>query len=114
MGTADSPMGDRASRHPKATKKAEVTAGGVDTAELSSKTMECTNVKGLFFIGEVGRCHGTTRRPLTFSGLGRRVRPRAALYEGTEARRAPTRAGAAGLWGCFRFFGRPQILRRCL
>jgi len=34
-------------------EKAEVTAGGVDTAELSSKTMECTNVKGLFFIGEV-------------------------------------------------------------
>jgi predicted Rossmann fold flavoprotein len=34
-------------------EKAEVTAGGVDTAELSSKTMECLNVKGLFFIGEV-------------------------------------------------------------
>jgi predicted Rossmann fold flavoprotein len=34
-------------------EKAEVTAGGVDTAELSSKTMECRNVKGLFFIGEV-------------------------------------------------------------
>jgi len=33
--------------------KAEVTAGGVDTAELSSKTMECLNVKGLFFVGEV-------------------------------------------------------------
>jgi len=34
-------------------EKAEVTAGGVDTAELSSKTMECLNIKGLFFIGEV-------------------------------------------------------------
>jgi len=33
--------------------KAEVTAGGVDTDELSSKTMECLNVKGLFFVGEV-------------------------------------------------------------
>jgi predicted Rossmann fold flavoprotein len=33
--------------------KAEVTAGGVDTNELSSKTMECTTMKGLFFIGEV-------------------------------------------------------------
>lgn len=33
--------------------KAEVTAGGVDTAELSSKTMEARNVPGLFFIGEV-------------------------------------------------------------
>jgi predicted Rossmann fold flavoprotein len=34
-------------------EKAEVTAGGVDTAELSSKTMEARNVPGLFFIGEV-------------------------------------------------------------
>ncbi len=33
--------------------KAEVTAGGVDTNELSSKTMESRNVPGLFFIGEV-------------------------------------------------------------
>jgi len=34
-------------------EKAEVTAGGVNTAELSGKTMECLNVMGLFFIGEV-------------------------------------------------------------
>jgi len=33
--------------------KAEVTRGGVDTDELSSKTMECKKVKGLYFIGEV-------------------------------------------------------------
>ena len=33
--------------------KAEVTAGGVDTRELSSKTMAATRVPGLFFIGEV-------------------------------------------------------------
>jgi predicted Rossmann fold flavoprotein len=33
--------------------KAEVTTGGVSTDELSSKTMESTKVKGLFFIGEV-------------------------------------------------------------
>jgi predicted Rossmann fold flavoprotein len=33
--------------------KAEVTLGGVDTDELSSKTMECRQVPGLFFIGEV-------------------------------------------------------------
>ena len=33
--------------------KAEVTVGGVDTRELSSKTLECRNVPGLFFIGEV-------------------------------------------------------------
>jgi hypothetical protein len=33
--------------------KAEVTAGGVDTNELSSKTMESRKVPGLYFIGEV-------------------------------------------------------------
>ena len=33
--------------------KAEVTAGGVDTDELSARTMECRKVQGLFFIGEV-------------------------------------------------------------
>jgi predicted Rossmann fold flavoprotein len=34
-------------------EKAEVTAGGVDTNELSAKTMETNKVPGLFFIGEV-------------------------------------------------------------
>lgn len=41
---------------PKGTEgygTAEVTAGGVDTDELSSKTMEAKNVSGLYFIGEV-------------------------------------------------------------
>ena len=33
--------------------KAEVTLGGVDTRELSSKTMEARSAPGLFFIGEV-------------------------------------------------------------
>jgi predicted Rossmann fold flavoprotein len=33
--------------------KAEVTAGGVDTDELSAKTLESKRVAGLFFIGEV-------------------------------------------------------------
>ncbi len=33
--------------------KAEVTRGGVDTDELSSKTMEARKAPGLFFIGEV-------------------------------------------------------------
>lgn len=33
--------------------KAEVTLGGIDTKELSSKTMESNRVKGLYFIGEV-------------------------------------------------------------
>ena len=33
--------------------KAEVTAGGVDTDELSARTMEARTVPGLFFIGEV-------------------------------------------------------------
>jgi predicted Rossmann fold flavoprotein len=34
-------------------RTAEVTLGGVDTTELSSKTMESKKQKGLFFIGEV-------------------------------------------------------------
>jgi predicted Rossmann fold flavoprotein len=34
-------------------EKAEVTAGGVSTTELSSKTMESKKTRGLFFIGEV-------------------------------------------------------------
>lgn len=41
---------------PKGTEgfgKAEVTKGGVDTNELSSKTMESKRVPGLYFIGEV-------------------------------------------------------------
>src|SRR5204863_1126536 len=33
--------------------KAEVTLGGIDTAGLSSKTMETTTIPGLYFIGEV-------------------------------------------------------------
>ncbi|MCX6136864.1 MAG: NAD(P)/FAD-dependent oxidoreductase [Ignavibacteriales bacterium] len=42
--------------HPEETEgfeKAEVTVGGVDTAMLSSKTMESKLVPGLYFIGEV-------------------------------------------------------------
>jgi len=41
---------------PKSTEgygNAEVTAGGVATGELSSKTMEATKAPGLYFIGEV-------------------------------------------------------------
>jgi predicted Rossmann fold flavoprotein len=34
-------------------EKAEVTTGGIDTEELSAKTMECRKVPGLYFIGEV-------------------------------------------------------------
>jgi predicted Rossmann fold flavoprotein len=34
-------------------RKAEVTAGGISTNELSSQTMEAKRVKGLYFIGEV-------------------------------------------------------------
>jgi predicted flavoprotein YhiN len=33
--------------------KAEVTLGGVDTRQLSSKTMAAERVPGLYFIGEV-------------------------------------------------------------
>jgi predicted Rossmann fold flavoprotein len=34
-------------------RKAEVTAGGVSTSELSSRTLEATRVPGLYFVGEV-------------------------------------------------------------
>jgi predicted flavoprotein YhiN len=34
-------------------EKAEVTAGGVSTDALSAQTMECRDVPGLYFIGEV-------------------------------------------------------------
>ena len=34
-------------------EKAEVTVGGIDTRELSSKTMEAKKASGLYFIGEV-------------------------------------------------------------
>jgi predicted Rossmann fold flavoprotein len=34
-------------------RQAEITAGGVDTRELSSKTMETSKVPGLYFAGEV-------------------------------------------------------------
>ncbi|KOO13994.1 hypothetical protein AKJ18_15465 [Vibrio xuii] len=34
-------------------RTAEVTLGGVDTNHLSSKTMECKEIKGLYFVGEV-------------------------------------------------------------
>jgi predicted Rossmann fold flavoprotein len=33
-------------------EKAEVTVGGVDTRALSSRTMECREVQGLYFVGE--------------------------------------------------------------
>jgi hypothetical protein len=42
--------------HPAGTEgydKAEVTAGGVDTNELSAKSMESRKIPGLYFIGEV-------------------------------------------------------------
>ena len=34
-------------------RTAEVTRGGVDVSQISSKTMEVNNTKGLFFVGEV-------------------------------------------------------------
>ena len=42
--------------HPTGTlgyTKAEVTLGGIDTQELSSKTFESKKAPGLYFIGEV-------------------------------------------------------------
>lgn len=39
-------------------KKAEITCGGIDTNELSSKTMEAKKIPGLYFIGEVVDVNG--------------------------------------------------------
>ena len=47
---------DRWTIRPAATegyRTAEVTLGGVDSDELSSKTMESHKVPGLYFVGEV-------------------------------------------------------------
>lgn len=47
--------------HPVGTEgfeKAEVTAGGIDTDDLNSRTMEARNVAGLFFIGEAADVTG--------------------------------------------------------
>ena len=49
--------------------KAEVTAGGVDTNELSAKTMECAKVPGLYFVGEVVDVTGNWEA-ITSSGPG--------------------------------------------
>jgi predicted Rossmann fold flavoprotein len=38
--------------------KAEITCGGIDTGELSSKTMEAKKVQGLYFVGEVVDVNG--------------------------------------------------------
>lgn len=46
----------RLTLHPSGTEgyeKAEVTAGGVSTADLDARTLGARNVSGLFFIGEV-------------------------------------------------------------
>ena len=59
-----STIGDTLNRwrlRPAATegyRTAEVTLGGVDTLALSSKTMECNDQPGLFFIGEVADVTG--------------------------------------------------------
>jgi hypothetical protein len=57
QGLADAERGlHRWAFYPAGTEgyeKAEVTAGGVDTAELSARTMESRKVPGLYFIGEV-------------------------------------------------------------
>ena len=54
--------------------KAEVTVGGVDTSELSSKTMESRRVPGLYFHRRSGRRHRLARRLQFPMGLGQRPR----------------------------------------
>ena len=40
-------------------ENSQVTAGGVDTREISNKTMESLKVKGLYFAGEIVDVDGT-------------------------------------------------------
>ena len=69
--------------------KAEVTAGGVDTDELSPQTMESRKVRGLFFIGEVVDVTGTSE-DLTSSGRGPPARAQAGRCKWVEPiRRRP-------------------------
>jgi hypothetical protein len=39
---------------------AKITIGGVDLANVNSKTMESTDISGLYFAGEVLNLHGPT------------------------------------------------------
>ena len=60
--------------------KAEVTRGGIDTRDLSSKTMGRDAVPGLLFHRRGGRCHRLARRLQFPMGLGLRLfRRRGAL-----------------------------------
>ncbi|MBT9431821.1 NAD(P)/FAD-dependent oxidoreductase [Candidatus Sodalis endolongispinus] len=49
-------------------RTAEVTQGGVDTRGLSSKTLACNDVPGLYFIGKVVDVIGWPRRPIDAVG----------------------------------------------
>jgi len=59
---------------------------GVDTDALSSKTMECLKVKGLFFIGEVVDVTVIWADSIS-NGRGRRVPRLAARYETNKGSR---------------------------
>jgi len=50
---ARSPQLESGPGNNRGLRKAEVTAGGVDTDELHARTMEVRKVPGLFFIGEL-------------------------------------------------------------
>jgi predicted flavoprotein YhiN len=70
-------------------RKAEVTVGGVSTAELSSQTMEARRVPGLYFIGEVVDVTGQLGWLQFSMGLGLGFRRRSGcVTEWGEARSA--------------------------
>ena len=60
-------------------EKAEVTAGGVDTDDLSSKTMEAERSPGIIFYRRSGRRHRPFGRLQLSMGLGLRAPPRGRL-----------------------------------
>jgi len=85
-------------------EKAEVTAGGVSTSELSSTTMEARNVPGLFFIGEVVDVTGLAGRLQLSMGVGIGLRRGAGDHcvsvNGTSIVSPPPRVVHSGASAC--------------
>ena len=95
-------------------EKAEVTAGGVDTNELSAKTMESRKVPGLYFIGEVVDVTGHLGG-FNFQWAGRRaMRPgrRSDLLLGRRGVRLGVVFGLLLLFRCLRIVQRGSLFLR--
>ena len=76
-------------------RTAEVTIGGVDTRDLSSKTMQAQLVSGLYFIGETVDVTGHLGG-FNFNGRGPLAMPVARWLKGPSATLPPARWFPAG------------------